>query len=594
MISLSGTVNPSSRQSVSADLNGDGSINVADQILLLNFGYGCCECPNFVWPISSSSTSAGSSSSSSFEDEDIDFTSSSSSSRPIGSSSSSSSSSSSEESSSSSSNEFDQAANFSQISTQRSSSIDAEFGIQFYNTGFGGAVADSLNINFAQLSPVSIARGDSYSGIVTFYNGTRIGKYDTVSLEVKNESVKYAGSVPHTVLEDSFEGVNTGLAAGLGQVQNINIVSQRSKMLSMYVEDLRYETNYFGYNMYFAKQKESVERNGSFVTNFDAITESNIDHVSSDIYYKKVISSSTIIKSIGLLQQVVLLEDNKVMVIGNKNIGILDGDLNFEFINFSFEDGENILSANIFDDGIVVCTSNRFVVFDISIKFMYSVGYPGSIGTPICGYGNNSELVLSTSNGIYYKLFDAPSFVRTYIPSISGSNNPDGVYKFIDNNNATIGIGKNIYWTNNNQLFSKVSTETVNYNIRSVAKFFNRYVFATDKGVFVSALNMLGSNSVQASLASQSILPNSPISFIDIAVEQNQVGANLVSATVYAIRSDGVLFISEDPANYFDTIETPIKKPIMLLVKGSDVLVFSNNNVYSKNTNVIKTLTRSL
>jgi hypothetical protein len=104
----------------------------------------------------------------------------------------------------------------------------------------------------------------------------------------------------------------------------------------------------------------------------------------------------------------------------------------------------------------------------------------------------------------------------------------------------------------------------------------------------------LGSNSVQASLASQSILPNSPISFIDIAVEQNQVGANLVSATVYAIRSDGVLFISEDPANYFDTIETPIKKPIMLLVKGSDVLVFSNNNVYSKNTNVIKTLTRSL
>jgi hypothetical protein len=63
---------------------------------------------------------------------------------------------------------------------------------------------------------------------------------------------------------------------------------------------------------------------------------------------------------------------------------------------------------------------------------------------------------------------------------------------------------------------------------------------------------------------------------------------------VYALRSDGALFVSEDPANYFDIIQTPIAKPIILVTSGSDVLVFSNNNVYSKNKNIVKTLNRSI
>jgi hypothetical protein len=63
---------------------------------------------------------------------------------------------------------------------------------------------------------------------------------------------------------------------------------------------------------------------------------------------------------------------------------------------------------------------------------------------------------------------------------------------------------------------------------------------------------------------------------------------------VYAIRSDGMLFSSEDPLSYFDKEQTPIKKPVFIKVVGDDILIFSNTHVYSINREIMKSLTRSI
>jgi hypothetical protein len=105
---------------------------------------------------------------------------------------------------------------------------------------------------------------------------------------------------------------------------------------------------------------------------------------------------------------------------------------------------------------------------------------------------------------------------------------------------------------------------------------------------------MIGSGALRASVASASLVSGEPTAFVDVDVMQDAVGANIIQATVYALRSDGVVFDSDDPMSYFNKTNTPINKPIMISVFTDDVLIFSNSHVYSMNKSIMKPLTRAL
>jgi len=95
-------------------------------------------------------------------------------------------------------------------------------------------------------------------------------------------------------------------------------------------------------------------------------------------------------------------------------------------------------------------------------------------------------------------------------------------------------------------------------------------------------------------VSSVSLVSGQTTSFVDVAVMQDTVGANIIQATVYALRSDGVVFDSDDPMSYFNKTKTPINKPVIISTFVDDVLVFSNTHVYSINKNIMKPLTRAL
>ena len=538
-----------------------------------------------------SQSSSSSSSQSPFFEGEFFFQSSSSSERPIGSSSSSSSSSSSAENSSSSSNEFPQAANFVNDTGAREIDIAKEFGIHYYNTGFGGSIGDSFNADFASVGAVTIAKGDSYAGTVTFFAGSKVGKYDTISIDVRNESLKLTGSVPHSTLEDSFEGVNSGLTSGLSQVQSLNVMSQEGKITNIIHKD--YDLS----NVYGDVAKshiQSIKTKKSFATNFEVQTINAIDRKDSDIFSKKSFGSIVSSRKIGSVQQILSINQSTIYVIGSHAIGTLDSRLDFSFADFSFEDGEYSLSASVTENSLIVITTSRIAVFNLSLVLQYSIGYSGNMGSIISGYGDGEDFIVSTNKGIFYKSLDSIAFVKVYSPVVVGTNSADGIFRFIESSNAFIGIAKNIYWTTNNQSFGKISTESVGYVVNSLAKFYNKYVIATNKGIFITAPNMLGSGSLQAAAAAGSIIVDQSESFVDISVLQSSVGTNVIQATVYAIRSDGMLFSSEDPLYSFDKEQTPIKKPVFVKVVGDDILIFSNTHVYSINRDIMKSLTRSI
>ena len=348
------------------------------------------------------------------------------------------------------------------------------------------------------------------------------------------------------------------------------------------------------YSKMYSTQKYSINNKNSFVTNFENMI--NISVNESDIVSKKSFGSIVSNKSIGPLQQVISIENHTVIVIGINGIATLNGDLEFNIVNTSFEDGEYIINGYVVNESIFIFTSNRIVSFDMNFNIKYSIGYSGFSSKVMSGYTNGVDFVLSTSSGLYLNSISSSVFYKVYSPidSANQSSDPDIVFRFFNAGSATLCLAKNIYATFNNNLFSQISTSSLNYSVNSIVKFFNKYILATTDGIFVSATGMLNSASLVASLAADSIIDGQSKNFIDILSVENQVGINIVQSTVFCLRSDGVVFTSDDPSSGLDIIVTPIKNPIFILQSSGDILVFSNTQVYSINNNKIRSLTRSL
>lgn len=518
-------------------------------------------------------------------DEAFTFPSSSSSSRPIGSSSTAASSSTVTSSSSSSYVTAPFAATYV-LETDSVTNIEKEFGIEYYNTGFGGSVGDSVNIDFTRLQPLSVAKADSYSGIITLYNGTKVGKYDSMSIEIKSESFRFAGVVGHDVLEDSFEGVNVGLSSSLGQVQNANIIDQAidfnkviysdASLLSYYVERL--------------VQEKPVDN--LMQTDFTSAQEF-IDSVKSDVFYNLLSGAEEDTVSIGVMQDVLYINDSRLLIIGLNGFAVFDN-YNFVLPDYRFQQGEILLNAVVWNNKIYLFTSNQILIFNYDLELLSERNYNDYVGQIVFGYVSDNGIFISTSNGFYVTKHDIDLFVRLFAPIIQESNSIDIIAKYSIYNNVAIFLGNDIYWSSNLNDFGRIKTTIVGSKINGISKFFNRNIFASDNGLYMSSTNMLASSQLQATILSGSVVPQESSRFVDVVTLSLSVAENIIQSTVYAVRDDGVVFVSQDPSNYFDKIVTNINKPAKIVIYGDDILVISSFNLYSFNQEKVYTLKRSV
>ena len=543
----------------------------------------------FVLPSSSSSPRASSSSSvitfPSSSDEVFTFPSSSSSSRPIGSSSSVASSSTVSASSSSSYVTSPFAASYA-LETDTVTNVEKEFGIEYYNTGFGGSVGDSVNIDFAELQPLSIAKADSYSGIITLYSGTRVGKYDVMSFEVKNESFRFSGVVGHDVLEDSFEGVNVGLSSSLGQVQNINIVDQRINFNKFIYSD----PNLISYYL----QNTTGEKMIDNVIHTDFTSPDNfIDQYKSDIKFNLVAGVQEDISEIGALQDAVYLEEKKILIVGCNGFALFDNYI-FELPDYSFQTGEFLLNVSLWNNQIYLFTSNQILIYDYDLNFIGYRNYNDYVGQIVSGYVSDNGIFISTSNGFYFTKYDRDAYIRISAPIIPETNVIDIIAKYSIYNNVLICLGSDIYWSSNLTEFGRIKTSSIDSRINSIYKFFNKNIIACDNGLYISSANILANSQLQATLLSNSVIENESRRFVDVIVVNISSSQDIVQSNIYAIRDDGTIFTSQDPSNYFDKINTKIEKPVRIVSYDDDLLVFSSFNVYSLNKNTVYGLRRSI
>ena len=94
------------------------------------------------------------------------------------------------------------------------------FGVQRYNVPISGSVGDVFPENYSKYSIVVIA--NSIDG--TFEFSKNLNKYNDVEVDIINPSLVNTG-LPHQVIEDTFEWVNSGMPSHLSQVHHVNVIS---------------------------------------------------------------------------------------------------------------------------------------------------------------------------------------------------------------------------------------------------------------------------------------------------------------------------------------------------------------------------------
>jgi len=94
------------------------------------------------------------------------------------------------------------------------------FGINRFFKGFGGAVGDKLEVDYGSYNVVAMA--NSIDGVFTL--NTPLKKHNLVQIDISNTGFKNTG-LPHWVVEDNLEWVNSGLPSHLSQVYHSNVIN---------------------------------------------------------------------------------------------------------------------------------------------------------------------------------------------------------------------------------------------------------------------------------------------------------------------------------------------------------------------------------
>jgi len=94
------------------------------------------------------------------------------------------------------------------------------FGVSRYKNTPSGAVGDLFPEDYSGYNVIAIA--NSIDG--TLELSKAIGKYNKIELSIVDSAIKNVG-MPHWVLEDTFEWINSGMPSHLSQVHHSNILS---------------------------------------------------------------------------------------------------------------------------------------------------------------------------------------------------------------------------------------------------------------------------------------------------------------------------------------------------------------------------------
>ncbi len=243
---------------------------------------------------------------------------------------------------------------------------------------------------------INTERGTSYTTSVNIVNGFFVfdlpfNKYDILTLDIFDVTVKNIGNNSHREIEDIFEEAYSGPPSYLSQVQQVNLVKM----------GLFTEKKYPG-------EQESINP----LVQFKSVIPDNsnwYDILNSTINYDIQESNDITILSINYPSAVNYISNAGVILVGGKGgvLSINENTLEINELNFGDIGDELVRGILQIDNAIFILTDNKiFISSDNGLTWeaYNKSGLPNNLYS--IGYINNN-LIVGADDGVYIKLSDS-------------------------------------------------------------------------------------------------------------------------------------------------------------------------------------------
>ena len=314
--------------------------------------------------------------------------------------------------------------------------VEDVFGISSLKQPFGGSVCDSYGLDFSLENNAAVTGyADSINGNVYIDSRSAIGKYDDVEIDIYQEDFFDSGIVDHSVVEDTFEGVNSGAPASFSQVQHINIINQGEEILRNTGLSI---PNHPSHKILTSANTEWIDTNKSSIC-FNEI----IDSGEAENYLRPILS----ISSGGSA--------------GSTLAGYIESSLFVKSIEspydtslFDISGYGQVLHSRIIGNISEFITNTHYIKIDVSNGSISSYPHEGVNGTIFGGRLAGDRIMVVTDKSIYIRLLTQTYMQLAYeFPSEIEKNN----IKVSANGFAVFVTGNKIIATTDGSRFSFAS-----------------------------------------------------------------------------------------------------------------------------------------
>ena len=331
------------------------------------------------------------------------------------------------------------------------------FGVQRYDEGFHGAVGDSFPVHYEKCNV--ICKANSIDGKFLF--NSPLNKYVSLEIDIENSSLRNDG-LPHIVVEDTMEWVNSGLPSSLSQVVQSNVVN-----LGIHTEKK------------YPSQQESYV--GPYQARYVSPTENDwYDKDNSTIDYSLVINEGN--RNLYLVYPTCVLHvtaRNEVWVGGPG--GILVISISTKDIRSLILDEErvtNIKDMKVNGDYVYILEEHGLYIYDLNSN---EITRDEGLGLPSNLYCftvmPSSNLVIGGNDGIYARKNTQTSWQKVADAGICDIlANPDACFIVSDRQSIWYST-EGFFWKNIGKVASGIE-------INKIAKHRSQLYIGTNKGLY--------------------------------------------------------------------------------------------------------------
>lgn len=343
------------------------------------------------------------------------------------------------------------------IENEEASDRNLGFGTDRYSEVKGYAIGDYIPLDKENCEIVCLC--NSVDGSFSF--NSNLSKYDVLSIDLRNVSLRNAG-MPHRVIEDSMESINSGLPSYLSQVCHTNVVNV----------GIFYEKQYPGLQNALSTPYQAKYISPCSSDWYDTLNST----INNEIEY----DSGNMNVSIPYASSVLYVPEISSVLVGGIG-GILKISTEDKYISYFYLDNLSILDIkNItrYGDYIFILTDLYLYIYNINDQ---SIAKDSGYGLPKHLFSFsimlNNTMIIGAEDGLYVKKINNNSWEKVLSSNshVSIVISPDASFAIVDNGVWSSMDG--LSWKKKGSLSSSII-------VNGITRYKSQFYIATNSGLF--------------------------------------------------------------------------------------------------------------